>query len=253
MDNEMLEKIIILCELLFDEIESLYNRIGSSKSMVLNSLLEENYNLSANIYIQFSEMALLSKDITKLSYGRTLQFADRQIDAINSNIAEIKDLSLKINKDDIVNSEMLFTQREIALEIIKNSKSAVEVSYLATEINNLAISSSIYILLAGFYRALAINDYNKSKKLKENLESEIGNVIDTIPIVSEIKSIWNIITQTVKLFSELDKENLMDEFIENIGDGISKIEKQQELLTMVFYYNQTFIEELKKIINDESF
>lgn len=246
MTDKKMEKIQLLLELTFDEIKTLHNQIGSSKSSTLNKLFEENYNLSANIFIQFNEIVDLYKNIIKSSYDSIFQFTDKQTDAIKSNVATLENLSSKIDKTDIVNSEILSKQYKITLETIKCTKSAFDVSYSVAEINDQVMNSSIYILLGGFYQALTINDYNKSEKLKENLKGEIGNLIETIPIASEIKGIFNIINQTADLFRDLDKEILIDEFIDNIGNGLFKIEKQKELLANVFCYNQSFIELLKK-------
>lgn len=251
MTDEKLEQMQVLLELSFDEIKNLHNQISSSKSRTLNILFEENFNLSADILIQFNEIVHLYKDIMKSSYDSIFQFTDKQTDAIKSKLATLDNLSSKIGKTDLVNSGILSTQYKISLESIKSTKTAFDASYSVAEINNQVIYFSIYILLGAFYQALTINDYNKSEKLKENLKGEIGNLIETIPIASEIKGIWNITNQTADLFHDLDKEILIDEFIENIGNGLFKIEKQQELLTNVFCYNQSFIERLKKIINDE--
>ncbi len=241
-NKEMFEQIKdILCQI-EDKSETLLYQRDNAKSTCLKELLNKILNITIKIIKIGNENINYYGQILKNNIEQEqimLEKANNQIKNTNSLI------NTHLHNEEMVRS--LYEHNSSFIHIIKNQYTDLCGIH---NFNELLLLHVLYLSFCSTLIVLQINDYNKTKEIKEKISNLINVITGTNPITAIPITLYNVVVGLSKLANALDESLLQDDFFNDVDNKIIILEKQIQLLNELLVAQNEICGDFKEILKN---
>lgn len=234
-----LENIKKISSEILGELQKLNQLKNKVQSDILAQMIEKNYNIGANIYLRFQEVADLYTKCFELLYKRTDIIRTHSIKYCEQGVEKAKTFTQPLTlKSDYLQMQSSF---------IKNMINTLEVLDTLDHFTQVILLNSVYLSFYSSYLPFTVDDKDKFKVTKEKIQNLIKSIGGCIPVVSEALTTIDIAVSVSDFLELFDEDTIKDTSFNNIDNGLLKIELQRNMLYQAFEQQQALIESLTEI------
>lgn len=221
------------------ELQRLNQLKNKVQSDTLAQMIEKNYNIGANIYLRFKEVADLYTKCFELLYKHT--------DIIRTHYIKYCEQGVEKAKTFTQPSTLKSDYLQMQSGFIKNMINTVEVLDTVDHFTQVILLNSVYLSFYSSYLPFTVNDKDKFKVTKEKIQNLIKAIGGCIPIVSEALTTIDLAISVSDFLELFDEDTIKDTSFNNIDNDLLKIELQRNMLYQAFGQQKALIESLTEI------
>ncbi len=237
MKNTSIDKFLEVTNKFLSALIDLDKRINNTNSATLKELLQQNYNVGAQMYARFCNIINLYQEYFEISEKYSSQVLEKASYIGNTILAEMQEILENIEKTECDDTKdfqrTILNYKSILVE--KTSKNAQNYCKFLKFEDELTFNM-IYLSFLNSYLPFTLNDYNKYKIIKEQILDIIKTIIGLNNTASTIITLLETTNNIASILLSYDNDYLKESFFTNLDDDMVKIEMQKEKL--IEAYNQ---------------